>query len=106
MAQRDYVGHRKFLGVRRKKTKGKKKYLFSGILKTMITLMVAGLIAFISGLYFIAHNRLEEAVIVPPCGKHTGIGLPPKPEERWRYIKELENRQIGVERTNDPSLFD
>jgi cell division protein FtsN len=25
-----------------------------------------------------------------------GNGLPPKPEERWRYIKELESRQPGV----------
>lgn len=25
--------------------------------------------------------------------KVTGNGLPPKPEERWRYIKELESRQ-------------
>jgi cell division protein FtsN len=29
--------------------------------------------------------------------------LPPKPEERWRYIKELENRQIGVQTPTEPT---
>jgi cell division protein FtsN len=32
-----------------------------------------------------------------------GNGLPPKPEERWRYIKELENRQIGVQTPTEPT---
>ncbi|MCR3755914.1 MAG: cell division protein FtsN [Sodalis sp. Psp] len=59
--------------------------------------MVAVLIMFISGLYFISHNKSEETVIVPNRGKGTGSGLPSKPEERWRYIKELENRQVSVQ---------
>ena len=29
--------------------------------------------------------------------------MPPKPEERWKYIKELENRQIGVPVPKEPS---
>ena len=33
----------------------------------------------------------------------TGNGLPPKPEERWRYIKELESRQPGVRAPTEPS---
>ena len=69
----------------------------------MIALAVAVLITFIGGLYFIAHNKSEEAVILPSHGNHTGNGLPPKPEERWRYIKELENRQIGVQTPTEPS---
>ncbi len=69
----------------------------------MIALAVAVLITFIGGLYFIAHNKTEEAVILPSHGNHTGNGLPPKPEERWRYIKELENRQIGVQTPTEPS---
>jgi len=35
--------------------------------------------------------------------KVTGNGLPPKPEERWRYIKELESRQPGVRAPTEPS---
>jgi cell division protein FtsN len=69
----------------------------------MVALAVAVLITFIGGLYFIAHNKSEEAVILPNHGNHSGNGLPPKPEERWRYIKELENRQIGVQTPTEPS---
>ncbi len=69
----------------------------------MIALAVAVLITFIGGLYFIAHNKTEEAVILPSHGNHTNNGLPPKPEERWRYIKELENRQIGVQTPTEPT---
>ncbi|WP_406701544.1 cell division protein FtsN [Sodalis sp.] len=97
MAQRDYVGHGKSSGTWRKTTNRKKKRSSFGTSKTMIALAVAVLIMFVSGLYFIAHNKSDEAVIVPNCGKNAGSGLPPKPEERWRYIKELENRQIGVQ---------
>lgn len=35
--------------------------------------------------------------------KVVGNGLPPKPEERWRYIKELESRQPGVRTPTEPS---
>ncbi|AHF78924.1 Cell division protein [Sodalis praecaptivus] len=103
MAQRDYVGRGKSSGTRRKTTNRKKKRSSSGTSKTMIALAAAVLITFIGGLYFIAHNKSEEAVIVPNRGKNAGSGLPPKPEERWRYIKELENRQIGVQSPTEPT---
>ncbi|NDL64868.1 cell division protein FtsN [Acerihabitans arboris] len=102
MAQRDYVGRGR-TNTRRKKTNSRKKRTSSGISKTMIALAVAVLITFIGGLYFIAHNKTEEAVILPSHGNHTSNGLPPKPEERWRYIKELENRQIGVQTPTEPT---
>lgn len=69
----------------------------------MIALAAAVLITFIGGLYFIAHNKSEDAVIVPNRGKNACNGLPPKPEERWRYIKELENRHIGVHSPTEPT---
>lgn len=103
MAQRDYVGRGKSSGTRRKTTNRKKKRSSSGTSKTMIALAAAVLITFIGGLYFIAHNKSDEAVIVPNRGKNAGSGLPPKPEERWRYIKELENRQIGVQSPTEPT---
>ncbi|WP_132924337.1 MULTISPECIES: cell division protein FtsN [Sodalis] len=102
MAQRDYVSRGR-TNTRRRKPNSRKKRTSSGISKTMIALAVAVLITFIGGLYFIAHNKTEEAVILPSHGNHTNNGLPPKPEERWRYIKELENRQIGVQSPTEPT---
>ncbi|TCV04039.1 cell division protein FtsN [Samsonia erythrinae] len=69
----------------------------------MIALAVAVLVTFAGGLYFIAHNKPEESPILPHQNTGKGNGLPPKPEERWRYIKELENRQIGVATPKEPS---
>ena len=68
----------------------------------MVAIAAAVLVTFIGGLYFITHHKSEEAEIIPGH-KVTGNGLPPKPEERWRYIKELENRQPGVRTPTEPS---
>ena len=68
----------------------------------MVAIAAAVLVTFIGGLYFITHHKSEEAEVIPGH-KVTGNGLPPKPEERWRYIKELENRQPGVRTPTEPS---
>lgn len=73
------------------------------ISKTMVVLAVAVLVVFIGGLYFITHNKAEDAAILPMHPVRPGNGLPPKPEERWRYIKELENRQMGVAAPTEPT---
>ncbi|WP_071604268.1 cell division protein FtsN [Dickeya poaceiphila] len=101
MAQRDYVSRGRS-GTRRKKTSSRKRGGSSGVSKTMMALAVAVLVAFAGGLYFIAHNKPGESPVLPHQGSK-GNGLPPKPEERWRYIKELENRQIGVISPTEPS---
>lgn len=68
----------------------------------MVAIAAAVLVAFIGGLYFITHHKKEEADALQ--GRQvTGNGLPPKPEERWRYIKELESRQPGVRAPTEPS---
>lgn len=68
----------------------------------MVAIAAAVLVAFIGGLYFITHHKKEEAEAL--TGRQvTGNGLPPKPEERWRYIKELESRQPGVRAPTEPS---
>jgi len=69
----------------------------------MVVLAVAVLVVFIGGLYFITHNKPEDAAILPTHPVRPGNGLPPKPEERWRYIKELENRQMGVAAPTEPT---
>ncbi len=68
----------------------------------MVAIAAAVLVAFIGGLYFITHHKKEESETLQ-SQKVTGNGLPPKPEERWRYIKELESRQPGVRTPTEPS---
>ncbi|QHM72928.1 cell division protein FtsN [Mixta intestinalis] len=105
MAQKDYVGRGRSTGTRRKKgnsRSSKKRNGSSGISKMMIGLAVAVLVTFVGGLWFIAHHKKEETPVIPDH-KATGNGLPPKPEERWRYIKELENRQVTVPTPKEPS---
>ncbi|MGY5959090.1 Cell division protein FtsN [Kosakonia sp. BK9b] len=68
----------------------------------MVAIAAAVLVAFIGGLYFITHHKKEESEALQNT-KVTGNGLPPKPEERWRYIKELESRQPGVRAPTEPS---
>ncbi|AXF78518.1 cell division protein FtsN [Erwinia tracheiphila] len=104
MAQKDYVSRGRSTGTRRKKTssRSKKRSGGSGVSKIMVVLAAAVLVTFVGGLWFIAHHKKEEAVVIPDH-KTPGNGLPPKPEERWRYIKELENRQIAVPTPTEPS---
>ena len=106
MAQRDYVGRGRSTGTRRKKPAGrsssKKSKGGSGISKLMVVLAAAVLVTFAGGLWFIAHHKKEETPVIPNH-KVSGNGLPPKPEERWKYIKELENRQITVPSPTEPS---
>lgn len=71
--------------------------------KTVVAIAVAVLVVFVGGLYFISHKKMEEAEILPTHAARPGTGLPPKPEERWRYIKELENRQMGVLTPTEPT---
>ena len=68
----------------------------------MVAIAAAVLVAFIGGLYFITHHKKEESESLQNQ-KVTGNGLPPKPEERWRYIKELESRQPGVRAPTEPT---
>ncbi|RAU30164.1 cell division protein FtsN [Pantoea sp. RIT413] len=106
MAQRDYVGRGRSTGTRRKKPAGrsssKKSKGGSGISKLMVVLAAAVLVTFAGGLWFIAHHKKEDTPVIPNH-KVSGNGLPPKPEERWKYIKELENRQITVPSPTEPS---
>ncbi|WP_345827767.1 cell division protein FtsN [Pantoea sp. BRR-3P] len=104
MAQKDYVGRGRSTGTRRKKpaSRSKKSKGGSGTSKIMMILAVAVLVTFAGGLWFISHHKKEEIEVIPNH-KANGNGLPPKPEERWKYIKELENRQITVPSPTEPS---
>ena len=69
---------------------------------SVTAMFLAVLVAFIGGLYFITHHKKEEAEAMQNR-QAAGNGLPPKPEERWRYIKELESRQPGVRAPTEPT---
>ncbi|WP_312415450.1 cell division protein FtsN [Pseudescherichia sp.] len=92
MAQRDYVRRSQSAPSRRKTSTSRKKQRNTPVV----------LVAFLGGLYFITHHKKEESETLQ-SQKVPGNGLPPKPEERWRYIKELESRQPGVRAPTEPS---
>ncbi|CAI2536439.1 cell division protein FtsN [Serratia liquefaciens] len=102
MAQKDYVSRGRAAGAKRK-TPSRKKRSSPKVSKTVLALAVALLVIFVGGLYFITHNKPDDVPLLPAHSNRPGNGLPPKPEERWRYIKELENRQIGVQTPTEPT---
>ncbi|OTA14813.1 cell division protein FtsN [Xenorhabdus vietnamensis] len=103
MAQRDYVSRGRS-NPRRKNT-GKKKNQAQGLSKTTLAVAAVLMVMFIGGLYFIAHNQKEKSVQNSPKSNHQTkeYSLPPKPEERWSYIKELENRPVNESPIQDPN---
>ncbi|MBJ2109872.1 SPOR domain-containing protein [Proteus terrae] len=97
MAQRDYVGRGQTSARRKKTTKSKSKKAAKGLPLTTLIAAIAIVALFIGGLYFITHNKKEAVETTPTVtGQHPANSLPPKPQERWQYIKELENRQVGT----------
>lgn len=97
MAQRDYVGRGQTSARRKKTTKSKSKKAAKGLPLTTLIAAIAIVALFIGGLYFITHNKKEVVETAPAItGQHPANSLPPKPQERWQYIKELENRQVGT----------
>lgn len=97
MAQRDYVGRGQTSARRKKTTKSKSKKAAKGLPLTTLIAAIAIVALFIGGLYFITHNKKEAVETTPTItGQHPANSLPPKPQERWQYIKELENRQVGT----------
>ncbi len=87
----------------RRKSTGKKKNQAQGLPKTTLAVAVALVVIFIGGLYFIVVHNKQEKNKQEESGQNAsqshhqtkGHGLPPKPEERWSYIKELENRPVN-----------
>ncbi|URN99195.1 cell division protein FtsN [Leclercia adecarboxylata] len=103
MAQRDYVRRGQPAPSRRKKSSSRKpQRSLPAVSPAMVAIAAAVVVAFIGGLWFITHHKKEEAEALQG-NKVVGNGLPPKPEERWRYIKELESRQPGVRAPTEPS---
>ena len=92
MAQKDYVRRGRTTS-RKNKHAGKKKSN-QGLPKTTLAAAIVIVVIFIGSLYYITQNKgvpvLNRAS--SPNINQPASSLPPKPEERWRYIKELEKR--------------
>ncbi|WP_127957174.1 SPOR domain-containing protein [Serratia microhaemolytica] len=108
MAQKDYIGRGQNKTTRRKAAGGSKrsaKAKKANKLSKMTLLLVAAVVAvFILALYFVKQHKPDTPAQKSTQPQHSqpAGGLPPKPQERWRYIKELENRPIGVRQPTEP----
>ncbi|MGP1954640.1 MAG: SPOR domain-containing protein [Arsenophonus sp. NC-QC1-MAG3] len=96
MAQKDYV--RLGRTILYKNTRSGKKKLNQGLPKTTLTVAILIVIIFIGSLYYITQNKRVPVFNKKILSNNSQLvtSLPPKPEERWRYIKELENRDIAL----------
>ncbi|MFP3029372.1 MAG: SPOR domain-containing protein [Arsenophonus sp.] len=101
MVQKDYVRRGRITTPRKNKYLEKKK-TNQGVPKAIFAVAIVIVVIFISVLYYITKNKR-----VPILNKrtflnnnHSVINLPPKPEERWRYIKELEKMGMGADLLN------
>ncbi len=69
----------------------------------MVAIAAAVLVTFIGGLYFHITTIRKKSPKRYKTRKSPAMGFRQKPEERWRYIKELESRQPGVRTPTEPS---
>ncbi|EKT61240.1 cell division protein FtsN [Providencia sneebia] len=102
MAQKDYVARGRS-PARRKNSKGKKKKT-QGLPMATLIVAVAIVVLFVGGLYFITQNKKDapQETTAHPTTKPENK-LPPKPEERWRYKKELESRGVEMPSVSTPN---
>ncbi|MBV7298773.1 SPOR domain-containing protein [Enterovibrio paralichthyis] len=108
MATRDYVKRGK---APRKPARNTKKQPPKSAFPLKWTLIALALVAgFGYGLYYLATSEppAEEKVVAPakPVSKPVKKAekdIPPKPEEKWTYIEELENKEVVVE-ANAPEV--
>ncbi|MGP1954998.1 MAG: SPOR domain-containing protein [Arsenophonus sp. NC-TX2-MAG3] len=101
MTQKDYVKLGRTIPY--KSTRLGKKKSNQGLPKTTLTIVILIVIIFIGGLYYITQNKrvpiFNKKIL--PNNSQPVTSLPPKREERWRYIKELEKRDIALPNFNN-----
>lgn len=92
VAQRDYVSRGKRAAPARTRRNNKKARKPLPVMAIgLAVLLIAGLAG---GLYYLKHRSAEQAQSLQQQPRKNG--LPVKPEERWSYIKELENKEVVV----------
>lgn len=97
MAQRDHVKRERTRSQNNGPNNKKKKKAARSVSSMMLIIAVGLLVVFAGGLYYIKHiNKVVPPQAELPTQQNNKETLPPKPEDRWRYIKELENRQTAM----------
>lgn len=92
--------------LRRVKSKSRKKSQAKGLPFTTLVIAVALVVVFVGGLFYLVHNKKVRPLLtasfrlrisrVPVTGSR-------RSEERWRYIKELENREARYRSSITPT---
>lgn len=101
VAQKDYV-KRGCITLRKNKHLEKKKSN-QKLLKIIFSIAITIVIIFIGYLYYVRKNKcvsLLNKTILSDKNQQVS-SLPPKPEERWQYIKELEKRGTNLLNLNN-----
>ncbi len=104
MARKDYV-NRGCRGEAARRDASQKKRNAPSVSNTVMVIAATLVVFFIGIIWLIFYKKQWN----PPSLTETSNsalmqGLPPKPEERWRYIKELENRHPGARIPSEPQL--
>lgn len=101
MAQRDYISNKpKVIRSSQRRTKEKRAQAHSP--KILIALVILIVAVFLGGLYFIMGNAPKDQV--EQQRTPTESQLPPPPQERWQYIRNLESNSNPVDNAISPNL--
>lgn len=95
MVQKDYAACMNIVDAKRALSM-RKKYGHMKASKAVLPLTITLLTIFIVFFSFIKHNSPHNTMLLPESSNYQKNRIPPKPEERWRYIKELENSQVSI----------
>lgn len=89
----DYIRHQCLTKIQRKPLFRKKRD-FKKTSKTILAVTSVILVIFISVRHFIMNDNLNSSLSRPKSSHQSRNYIPPTPEARWRYIKDLENSEV------------
>ncbi|MGL5727523.1 MAG: cell division protein FtsN [Plesiomonas sp.] len=101
MAQRDYVSRGKRAAAAKAKARRNTKKTPRPLPIMAIGLAAALVAGIAGGVYYVKNRDTDAALNLQQQIKHKN-GLPVKPEERWSYIKELENKEVVISDPHNP----
>ncbi|VFP87480.1 hypothetical protein [Candidatus Erwinia haradaeae] len=95
MIHKDYVNCERTIGLRYKNTVSFRKKRNSKILIIALSMIILIQSIFI-GVFFFIIPQQSCVISTIPAHHENQISLPPKPEERWYYIQELEKKKVHI----------
>ncbi|VFP78518.1 Cell division protein FtsN [Candidatus Erwinia haradaeae] len=99
MIHKDYVNRERAIGLGYKNPVTVRIKRNSGILTIALAMVILVQSIFIGIFFFMIPEKSCVMSVTPTHHEHE-IGSPPKPEERWYYIKQLEKKKFHI------SVFD